>query len=204
MRPVLLSILVAGIIGACGAACTAAGSSTIVGGPDGGTPADIEGGTVDTDGGTTGNDGGGTVDYASLFGPPASTNATPNSITGLWAGTDAGGTDTRLVISASSLVIAKKCSSSSSTPPVGITVVSQISSSSIRTLESQMGPNSTGLTCGLDVKPVTLPRCTSLTETDAAIEGQGTTDGCFFLSGTKLNFYSSTLLHLTKLTKLSD
>ena len=194
MRPVLLSILVAGIIGACGAACTAAGSSTIVGGPDGGTPADIEGGTVDTDGGPTGNDGGGTVDYASLFGPPA----------GLWAGTDAGGTDTRLVISASSLVIAKKCSSSSSTPPVGITVVSQISSSSIRTLESQMGPNSTGLTCGLDVKPVTLPRCTSLTETDAAIEGQGTTDGCFFLSGTKLNFYSSTLLHLTKLTKLSD
>jgi hypothetical protein len=175
--------------------CTAAGSSTIFvdadGGEDGGSP------FVFDDAGTTSSDSGGTVDYDALFGPPASTKTTPNSLTGTWAGTDNSGEDTRLLFDASSLVIAKKCTTSA----VGVTVAAQISSSSVKTLESKSAGKA-GI-CQVEVRPIESVRCEATTASAAQNEASQTTGGCFLLSGTSLRFYG-TFLGGTELTKLSD
>jgi hypothetical protein len=187
------------------AACTAAGSTTTVQGPDGtsgGTtpvfpPGQDDGTTTMTDGGTTTSPS----DYTALFGPPASTKTTANSLNGLWAGTDRGERDTRMVFSASSVVIAKRCHTSSS-DATGITVTSLVSASSIKTLESKMATGSDAVTCDLSVKPAQVARCTSATDSDAQLEASSYTGGCFFLSGTSLDFYGT--FDGWKLTKLSD
>jgi hypothetical protein len=191
------------------AACTAQGSTTTVQGPGGtsGSPAfpDLDSGT--TDGGTTST---GVTDYEALFGPPASTDTTPNTLTGLWAGT-AGftNTDTRMQFTSTSIVIAEKCG----TQTVGLTAVAHVTASSIKTLESKSAsPSSTGGTkaaggsgCSLKVTPLEVVRCTATTEANAQSESDSLTGGCFFLSGTKLSFYDSTALAgPAKLTKLSD
>ena len=189
------------------AACTAAGSTTTVQGPDGtsggtsGTAPMFPGASdgTTTDGGVASQ--GTTDDYTALFGPPASTKTTASSLDGLWAGTDRGLRDTRMVFSASSVVIAKRCHTGSSDAS-GITVTSLVSSSSIKTLESKMAAGSDAVTCDLSVKPAQVTRCTSTTDSDAQIEASNST-GCFFLSGTTLNFYG-TFLDGWKLTKLSD
>ncbi len=202
--PLFLIATIAVAAAACTAACTAEGSSTTVTSPPGSSGAPAFPGTVDdtSDAGTSKTPASGPTDYAALFGPPASTNTTPGSINGLWAGTDRGSQDTRVVLSATSLVIAKRCSVGSSQAS-GITVTSRITTSSIKTLESKMAPGADGVTCGLDVKPAEATRCTATTDTDAAVEGTNSTAGCFFLGGTTLNFYG-TFLDGTKLTKLSD
>lgn len=194
------------------AACTAQGSTTTVQGPGGTSGSapfpDLDGGT--TDGGTT--TGSGATDYEALFGPPASTTTTPNTLTGLWAGTAGfGSTDTRMQFTSTSIVIAEKCG----TQTVGLTAVAHVTASSIKTLESKSAsPTSTGSTsgatkagagCSLKVTPLEVARCTSSTESDARYESESLTGGCFFLSGTKLSFYDSTALAgAAKLTKLSD
>ena len=194
------------------AACTAQGSTTTVQGPGGtsGSPAfpDLSGGT--TDGGTTTSSG--TTDYEALFGPPASTDTTPNTLTGLWAGTAGfSGTDTRMQFTSTSIVIAEKCG----TQTVGLTAVAHVSASSIKTLESKSAsPTSTsgtsgvtksGAGCSLKVTPLEVVRCTARTDSDAQLESDSITGGCFFLSGTKLSFYdASALAGPAKLTKLSD
>ena len=185
-------------------ACTAEGSSTTVQGPSGGTsgtPAPVFPGATDgTDGGSAMSTG--PTDYSALFGPPVSTKTTPNSLNGLWAGTDRGQQDTRVVFSASSLVLAKRCHAGSSDAS-GITVTSIVTASSIKTLESKMAPGADGVTCDLSVKPSQATRCTAQTDADASVEGSNSSAGCFFLSGTTLNFYG-TFLDGTQLTKLSD
>ncbi len=187
------------------AACTAAGSTTTVQGPDGtsgtsGTAPVFPGATDGTDAGTDMTTG--PTDYTALFGPPASTKTTANSLNGLWAGTDRGQRDTRMVFSASSVVIAKRCHTSS-TDASGIKVTSLVTSSSIKTLESQMAAGADAVTCDLSVKPAQVARCTSVTDSEAQIEASNGTSGCFFLNGTTLNFYG-TFLDGWKLTKLSD
>jgi hypothetical protein len=183
--------------------CTAQGSTTTVTGPGGTSGAPAFPSTGDSsDGGTTTDSGAGTTDYDALFGPPSSTVATPDSIDGLWAGTARGGTDMRLVLKPKSVVIAKHCSSAD-TGATGIEIVSQVSTSSIRTLESKSAPGSAGLTCGLSVRPAEAKRCTSAADVDAQVEGTNSVDGCFFLGGTTLNFYG-TFLDGARLTKLSD
>jgi hypothetical protein len=193
------------------AACTAQGSTTTVQGPGGtsGSPAFPDLGSGTTDGGTTST---GVTDYEALFGPPASTDTTPNTLTGLWAGT-AGftSTDTRMQFTSTSIVIAEKCG----TQTVGLTAAAHVTASSIKTLESKSAsPSSTtgssgatknGSGCSLKVTPLEVARCTSSTDSDAQYESQSLTGGCFFLSGTKLSFYDSTALAgPAKLTKLSD
>lgn len=193
------------------AACTAQGSTTTVQGPGGtsGSPAFPDLGSGATDGGSTST---GVTDYEALFGPPASTDTTPNTLTGLWAGT-AGytSTDTRMQFTSTSIVIAEKCG----TQTVGLTAVAHVTASSIKTLESKSAsPSSTGSTsgatksgggCSLNVIPLEVPRCTSSTDSNAQLESESITGGCFFLSGTKLSFYdSSALAGSAKLTKLSD
>jgi hypothetical protein len=196
------------------AGCTAQGSSTTVQGPGGpsGSPAFPGTGDGTTTGGITTDPG--TTDYATLFGPPASTNATPNSLNGLWAGTSGySNADTRLKLSGTSIVIARKCGSDA----IGIDIVANVTASSIKTLESKSytpAPTtgtgtSTGVTkssaCSLSVMPIEVTRCTSTTDTNASYESTTLDGGCFFLSGTKLTFYSSTgFLETAKLTKLSD
>jgi hypothetical protein len=184
------------VIVAAATGCTAAGSSTIFvdgdgGGSEGGSPFVFE------DSGSTTKEGGGAVDYDALFGPPATTKTSPNSLTGTWAGTDNSGEDTRLMLDASSLVLAKKCT----TTAVGITVAAQITTSSIKTLESKSA-GSAG-TCQVEVRPMESVRCVATTPSAASTEGDQTTGGCFLLSGTSLRFYG-TFLGGTELTKLSD
>jgi hypothetical protein len=193
------------------AACTAQGSTTTVQGPGGtsGSPAFPDLGSGTTDAGTTST---GVTDYEALFGPPASTDTTPNTLTGLWAGT-AGftSTDTRMQFTSTSIVIAEKCGSQT----VGLTAVAHVTASSIKTLESKSaspsstssdaGPTKSGNGCSLKVTPLEVARCTSSTDSDAQLESESITGGCFFLSGTKLSFYDSTALAgPAKLTKLSD
>ncbi len=192
------------------AACTAQGSTTTVQGPGGtsGSPAFPDLGSGTTDGGSTSS---GVTDYEALFGPPASTVTTPNTLTGLWAGTAGfGSTDTRMEFTSTSIVIAEKCGAQT----VGLTAVAHVTAGSIKTLESKSAsPSSTGGTggtktgsgCSLKVTPLEVVRCTSSTESNAQLESDSITGGCFFLSGTKLSFYDSTALAgPAKLTKLSD
>lgn len=187
------------------AACTAAGSTTTVQGPDGtsggtsgGAPVFPSDGTADSGVANQGTN----VDYAALFGPPASTKTTAGSLDGLWAGTDRGERDTRMVFSASSVVIAKRCQAGLS-DATGVTVSSLVTASSIKTLESKMAPGAAGITCDLSIKPTQTPRCVATTDSEAQLEAGNSTGGCFFLSGTTLNFYG-TFLDGWKLTKLSD
>ncbi len=191
------------------AACTAQGSSTTVTGPTSPGGPLIPGlGNATDDGGPSPDPGG--TDYDALFGPPTSTKTTANSLNGLWAGSSGLlGSDTRVVFSGSSITIAQKCSGSA----VGLEVAAQVTSSSIKTLESKSaapsssaadgGKKSTGA-CSLSVTPLEVTRCTSTTDGNAESESAGTDGGCFFLSGTKLSFYDSGLLGPAKLTKLSD
>lgn len=198
------------LLSLCVAACTAQGSSTVVSGPSGEPATPVFPGTGDGqgDGGTTP----GTTDYAALFGPPSSTDATPNSLTGLWAGTAGfSSTDTRMQFTSTSVVIAEKCGSDT----VGLSVVAHVTASSIKTLESKSasppptsstsGGTKTGAGCSLKVIPLEVARCTSTNDLDAQTESDSISGGCFFLSGTKLSFYdSSALAGPAKLTKLSD
>ncbi|MEA2746864.1 MAG: hypothetical protein QOI41_1007 [Myxococcales bacterium] len=194
------------------AACTAQGSTTTVQGPGGtsGNPVFPPATDGTGDGGTTTDTG--TTDYAALFGPPASTDATPNALNGLWAGKSGySSADTRLKFSGSSIVIALKCGLTA----IGIDVVARVTASSIKTLESKTytpPTTSTGQSgtkpsssCAISVTPLEVPRCTSTTDTDASYESSSLTNGCFFLSGTSLTFYdSSALAGSATLTKLSD
>src|SRR4051812_20084255 len=109
MRP-MIRVFFGVALTVAAAACTAAGSSTIVGQPPGVTG---EGGTVDMnpEGGSSVDPG--TVDYSALFGPPSSTNATPGSINGLWAGSTSQYSDARLKLSDSQFLLANRCGSSS-------------------------------------------------------------------------------------------
>jgi hypothetical protein len=197
------------------AACTAQGSSTTVQGPGGtsGAPVFPALGDGTSDGGPAEGPAAAT-DYAALFGPPASTDATPNSLNGLWAGTSGySNVDTRLVFTGSSIVLALKCDAD----PIGISVVARVTSSSIKTLESKNwvaqkqpvgtsgGTKTSASSCSLGVVPVEIPRCTSVVDSDANYESTMLANGCFFLSGTSLTFYNSEpLVGPAKLTKLSD
>ena len=187
------------------AGCTAQGSSTVIQkqGSTSGAPT-FPG---DADGGDTA-----ATDYAALFGPPASTDATPDSLLGLWAGTsDVFETDTRLQFTGSSIVIAQKCPDAR-----GIKVVARVTASAIKTLESKSyvppstssgsGSGSGGTSgCRLSVVPFEIPRCTGATAADANLEASSLTNGCFYLEGTSLSFFKSdTLIGRATLTKLSD
>ena len=191
------------------AACTAQGSSTVVQGPGGTSGTPIFPGEDTSDGGSAQDPG--VTDYAALFGPPASTTTTSNSLTGLWAGTAGFAVnDTRMQFTSTSVLIAEKCGSDT----VGLTVVARVTASSIKTLESKSasptptsgtsGATKSSSNCTLHVIPLEITRCTSTNETDAQSESSSLTSGCFFLSGTKLSFYdSSALAGSATLTKLS-
>jgi hypothetical protein len=204
MRQVFLRLAAATFVLSAFAACTATGSSTSVQGSSGssGTPLPGFDDSTQADGGTAlPTDNTGPIDYASLFGPPASTDATPNSLSGLWAGTDSSSRDTRITLAGTSIIIANKCGSATT----GVTVVARVTSSSIKTLESKSStPSSSGTSnCSISITPVESVRCTSTTESDAQYEATNTTGGCFLLNGTTLKFYG-TFLYGTKLTNLSD
>jgi hypothetical protein len=181
-------------------ACVAQGSSTVFAG---GADASAAEPTPGDDGGDGAEASAGPVDFDALFGAPASTVATPDSLDGVWAGTDPQAIDTRLRITPSSLVIAIKCSGSPSA--LGIDVAARVTATSIKTLESKSA-RATSLSngCGaLEVRPGETVRCTSTSAGAAQMESQGKAGGCFFLQGTELSFFGGVLFDGT-LTKLSD
>jgi len=176
------------VVGTIG--CTASGSSTVI--SSGGGDSGVDGGSdnpFESDGGTTTTkDSGGTqsTDYEALFGPPASSSTTPDSLLGLWAGTGVNGQDMRIQFAKSSIVVALKCFGDAA---IGTSIASSVSSGSIKTLESKKLGNTSS--CGLSITPDELSSCTSATYP------------CFTLNGTKLdlaNFFQSS----GQLTKLSD
>jgi hypothetical protein len=201
MRPFILSFL--GAVALAG--CTAAGSSTVVGQPGTGTPE-----TPPTGETPDGGQPSAATDYAALFGPPASTSATPNKLNGLWAGESEQFTDLRIKFDDDTFLIATRCNADT---VVGLTATARISSSSISILESKSAappppppgslPTKYNPGCSINLKPVEITRCTSITQVEAENEGLSSEGGCFYISSTKLNFYN-TFLSGAKLTKLSD
>lgn len=121
--------------------------------------------------GTDAPDGGGAAtsdpQYEALFGPPASTTLTSDSIMGVWADTDDG--DVRLKISSSSIVIALRCGNGT----VGGEFAARVTSASLKLVESR----SVGSGCSIQVKPLDLPKCTTSHR------------GCFSLVGTTLDIW---------------
>jgi hypothetical protein len=206
MRPTHLGFSLAFFVAAAAGGCTATGSTVVTEGKDGGSLFPIPSEETETgtgmDGGTTAKDAATRPattadDYDALFGPPASTDTTPNVLNGLWAGT-AGTVDSRLKFSSNSVLIARKCSAN----VVGLTVVAKVTSSSIKTLESK---SISDAYCGsFDVRPLEIPRCISSSEGYAQNESYGLSDGCFFLSGTKLSFFQGSFVGDATFTKLSD
>ncbi|MBX3192978.1 MAG: hypothetical protein KF819_38695 [Labilithrix sp.] len=186
MRTVSLGVLLASL---ALSACTAQGSETIIGGPAPTSTNPFDQLNPPSGEGTPKETPSTAADYEALFGPPKSTKTTPNSLTGTWAGEFSGGYDARFVFLSDALVVAKKCSSSSTT---GVTVTAKVSSSSVKTLESKTSPS--GATCQITVRPTELTDCSGTSSKS---------DSCFTLEGTSLSIQSSVLGYI-ELTKLSD
>jgi hypothetical protein len=135
----------------------------------------------------------GPTDYDALFDAPADPSTTDDLVTGLWAGTTSSG-EVRLKLTATKVVIAIKCGDS---PATGMEVGAVITSSKLKILASKSVSGGSGY-CGIKVTPLEIPRCT------------GTNYDCFEVSGTKLEFGSTTLFtsngssYQSSYTKLSD
>jgi hypothetical protein len=181
-------------------ACTATGSSTTIAGSSG-----MPGFEETSDGGTTTEQPAGPADYEAMFGPPASTETTPNKLAGLWAGT-VDGLDVRFRVASNSIIIAKRCSGKA----VGLTVSAIVSSSSIKIVESKATEPS-GYGCAIDVRPGSLGVCpTGVDEYGQPLPAKN----CFSLDGTDLKIDAAFLKGTTSssytgkpldvLTKLSD
>ena len=201
MRHVILQVFAgASILAALAAGCTAAGSSTVVEQPSGSGQPD-SGIAINDEGGSSADGSSGTTDYAALFGPPASTASTPDSLNGLWAGGSSGMADLRLVFSNGAIIMAQRCGTET---VVGMSVTARNGATAIAVLESKSARATQSSSCRLDVKPLEVPRCAGMTAAEANNEGV-TGGGCFFLSGSTLNFYGTIgFLYDGKLTKLSD
>ncbi|MDB4939313.1 MAG: hypothetical protein JWP87_6285 [Labilithrix sp.] len=171
-------------------ACTATGSSTTIAGSSGGTgiPEDNTSG----EGGTTVE---GPADYAAMFGPPASTETTPNSLIGLWAGT-VSGIDLRLRVAADRIVIAKRCSGQT----YGLTATAIVTKTSIKTVESKSTDRSTSYGCAIEVRPAQLSTCpTGVDEYGQPLPAAN----CFTLDGTDLKIDAAFLRDAAQPTKTS-
>lgn len=187
------SLLVSFLVG-CTSTVTGQGPSSSSGGS--GSPSGTSDGTTangGTDTSAGGDTSGGSSEYDALFGPPESATVTEDTIGGLWAG-QTSYDDLRLKFTGSSITIALKCR----TGTIGTKVAAQVSSASIRIVESQQVGNEYE-SCSIKVRPQSIPRCQS--EYDS---------GCFVLAGTTLRFNDYAIFTAGSygpsgnLTKLSD
>jgi len=153
----------------------------------------------DTTSGGTSDPAASAVDFDKLFGAPSSTSLTPDSIAGLWAGT-VGDSDVRLKVTATSLTVALRCSSSSRA--VGVEVAARIGAEGIRILESKVSPNDGSQPyCRIDVKPVVIPVCTAGTYAYECAGVKGTT---LKIGPALFTTASSSYRTESEYTKLSD
>jgi hypothetical protein len=170
--------------------CTATGSSTTIAGSGGTAQPGFE---PPADG--TPPPAAGPTDYAAMFGPPASTVATPNSLLGLWAGT-VSGVDLRLRIAADSIVIAKRCSGQA----YGLTATALVSKTSIKTVESKSTEASVAYGCAIEVRPAQLATCpTGVDEYGSPLPQSN----CFLVDGTDLKIDAAFLRDASRPTKTS-
>lgn len=192
------------------AASVAACSGTAVGtGSTGGTGdpgISSNGGSTSSDttsGGKSDPPASTTADFDKLFGAPESSSLTPDSLTGVWAGT-VGSTDLRLKVTATSITIALRCSSSSRA--VGLVVVAKVGAEGIRLLESKATPyDGSQPYCDVEVKPVAFSTCTAETypyaDAYACVGVKGTT---LTIGGTLFTSESFSHQRGFAFTKLSD
>ena len=124
--------------------------------------------------GTT-NPPGSSADFEALFAPPAASVVTPNSVTGVWAGTGGphGSLDVRLKISASTLVISMRCKGAPSA--IGVVVAARVTATNIEIVESKSSGDAAA--CGIDAKPTKFDRTNGI--------------GGFDVHDTSLNFEGS-------------
>lgn len=177
---------------ACTSTVTGQGPSSSSSGSTSGDGTMTSAGGTSTEEGSSGSNG--SSEYDAMFGPPESSEVTGGSIGGLWAG-QTYYNDLRVRIGASSITVAMKCR----TGTIGTKIAAQVSSSSIRILESQqIGAEYSD--CTITVRPQTLDSCNN------------TANGyeCFSVSGTTLTFNgvrlfgSGSASHDDTFTKLSD
>ena len=162
-------------------------SGTVVGtGTSGtsGSPGSTLGGGTDTGGATTTdagakNTGAGGVtqetmsEYEPLFAAPATTALTPSTLRGLWAGTMSNTRDdVRMQVGTNSITIAVHCAWGGHLTPVvvGMQVAAVVSTTSIRLLETK----TVGTQCQINVRPQTIPVCSTTTHDFCFIVSDGT------------------------------
>lgn len=166
------------------------GSVTGTGGPDPGTGQNREtgfdGADTTTDGTSSqggaklptnenGNSDPGTStpsEWDAMFEAPTSSKSTDNVITGLWAGSTYYA-DIRMQLTTGKITIAAKCGNQ---PATGLEVTAQVSFNTIKILASK-STGSPGSSCGLEVKPKSIPRCSETKDME-----------CFTLEGSSLSF----------------
>lgn len=193
MRRARMACAVLAVVAAGSTAC----SGTSVGtGRDGSSGSS---GTTDTSrttpGPTDGRSSTSEPDYSALFGRPTTTDLTPDSLGGLWAGTmSSSHDDVRIKIEKSLVTIAIRCTTGSNRGSVmGIEVGAVVSGRSIRLTESKAMET----ICAPQVRPVTFEEC----------DDRG--GDCFHVSGTYLYFYGPLFTTIDEgpastFTKVSD
>lgn len=139
---------------------------------------------------------------AALFDSPSSTDATADSIYGLWGGVikDLDFTfDTRMRLTADSITFATRCDHDGTSGAIaGVTAKARVNAEEVAVLESKKDERKLGdLTCRANAHPGNTKRCTN--STDNGFQTQ-----CFILNGTELTFYGDSPFDKLSLIKISD
>ncbi|MBS2020557.1 MAG: hypothetical protein JST00_47315 [Deltaproteobacteria bacterium] len=170
-----LALLVTG----CSGIATGTGGSE-----DGGLGGDDRRSTVDTNQPTDGsgsNSGGSSETLDGMFRASPTSSVTQDSVYGLWAGS-ANGADVRIRLTPTSLTVAKRCWADDRAS--GGEVSARVTPSAIQVLESKSDIHANSVTrsyCNVDIKPISIPECTS------------SDSGCFTVKGTTLDIGGAAL-----------
>lgn len=161
----------------CSGVATGTGGSE-----DGGLGGDDRRSSVDTNLPTDGSNTGGSFDTLDgMFRASPTASVTQGSIYGLWAGS-ANGADVRIRLTPTSLTVAKRCWADDRAS--GGEVSARVTSSAIQVLESKSDIHANSVTrsyCNVDIKPISIPQCTS-SDSD-----------CFTVKGTTLDLGGAAL-----------
>jgi len=191
------------------AGCSGSAAS-IPGSPDDGSGSRNGSGTGTSNG--SGSGGGGarsgagsttvSAEGAALFDSPSSTDATADSIYGLWGGVmkDLDFTfDTRMRLTPDSITFATRCDHDGTSGAIaGVTAKARVNAEEVAVLESKKDERKLGdLTCRANAHPGNTKRCAN--STDNGFQTQ-----CFILNGTELTFYGDSPFDKLSLIKISD
>jgi hypothetical protein len=151
----------------------------------------VQGDTPPSDGTSSGSAN--SSQWDPLFDAPASSNATPDSLFGRWAGQAGASDELRLVLTASSITQARHCAAFGNTAAstIGASAQARVTETSIAPLESKTVG---AFPCDLAIRANALAPCNF---------DQGVLSNCFELSGTTLAI-TTDAEGKTTYTKLSD